>query len=135
MPNADPRLLQSIANQISADGQHVLLRLHVSAGTTHEVIVPSEALANLARLHDKLSELAFAKRQRSATLCSLMKNEGPYILEWVAYHKNLGFDRIVIYDNESTDSGARVMDALGRAGDHAYSPARRFRTQSTGLGL
>jgi len=25
-----------------------------------------------------------------------MKNEGPFILEWVAYYKLLGFDNIVI---------------------------------------
>lgn|GEM_PF-4960346 len=30
------------------------------------------------------------------SVLSLMKNEGPFILEWVAYYKLLGFDNIVI---------------------------------------
>lgn len=37
----------------------------------------------------------------SFTLFSAMKNEAPFLLEWVAYHKAIGFDRIVIYSNDS----------------------------------
>ena len=32
---------------------------------------------------------------------SIMKDETPYILEWVNHYNDLGFDAIVIYDNES----------------------------------
>ena len=37
--------------------------------------------------------------EASATLCGIIKDEEPYILEWVAYHRLLGFRDIVIYDN------------------------------------
>ena len=30
----------------------------------------------------------------SFTLFSAMKNEAPFLLEWVAYHKAIGFDRL-----------------------------------------
>lgn len=34
----------------------------------------------------------------------IAKNESDYISEWVAYHKVQGFERIYLYDNDSTDS-------------------------------
>lgn len=33
----------------------------------------------------------------------IIKNEGPYIVEWIEYYKMLGFRRMYIYDNDSTD--------------------------------
>ena len=38
------------------------------------------------------------------TVVSTMKNEGPYILEWVAHYKALGFDRIVVCTNDCEDT-------------------------------
>lgn len=35
-------------------------------------------------------------------LCAIAKNETPYLREWVAYHYLIGFERIIVYDNEST---------------------------------
>ena len=34
-------------------------------------------------------------------LCAIAKNETPYLREWTAYHRLIGFERIFIYDNES----------------------------------
>ncbi|WP_100732912.1 glycosyltransferase family 2 protein [Lactobacillus crispatus] len=34
----------------------------------------------------------------------IIKNEGDYIKEWIEYYKNLGFEKIYIYDNDSTDN-------------------------------
>ncbi|MBN6049691.1 glycosyltransferase family 2 protein [Lactobacillus helveticus] len=33
----------------------------------------------------------------------IIKNEADYIIEWIEYYKLLGFDRMYIYDNDSTD--------------------------------
>jgi glycosyltransferase involved in cell wall biosynthesis len=49
---------------------------------------------------------------QTATLCAIMKNERPYVLEWVAYHRVIGFDRILIYDNASTDGTATLLKRL-----------------------
>jgi hypothetical protein len=40
------------------------------------------------------------------------KNEGPYLHEWIAYHRVLGFDDILVYENESTDDSADVLANL-----------------------
>lgn len=46
----------------------------------------------------------------------IAKNEAPYLLEWVAYHRLLGFDTIVIYDNLSTDGSTELLAGLHQAG-------------------
>jgi len=46
-----------------------------------------------------------------AVICAIAKFEYNYIYEWVEYHLNLGFDKIVIYDNNDID-GERYDDLL-----------------------
>jgi len=52
----------------------------------------------------------------SATLCAIVKNEAPYLVEWVAWHRLIGFDRIVVYDNESTDDTPGLLKNLRATG-------------------
>lgn len=49
-------------------------------------------------------------------LFSCAKNEGPFILEWVAYHLLIGFDPILIYSNDSTDGTTELLDVLDKNG-------------------
>lgn len=42
-------------------------------------------------------------------ICTIFKNEAPFLLEWIAYHHAIGFDQFVLYDNDSTDGGADVI--------------------------
>lgn len=37
------------------------------------------------------------------SVCAIVKNEAPYIEEWVAFHLLQGVEHFYIYDNESTD--------------------------------
>ena len=39
-----------------------------------------------------------------AACVGIVKNEAPYIAEWIAYQLSLGFDTVILYDNDSTDS-------------------------------
>ncbi|MBS0269923.1 MAG: glycosyltransferase family 2 protein [Proteobacteria bacterium] len=41
------------------------------------------------------------RRDPSTTVCLIIKDEGRYLAEWLAHYLTLGFDRIVIYDNDS----------------------------------
>lgn len=50
------------------------------------------------------------------TIVSTMKNEGPFILEWVAYHRLIGFDQLVVFANDCTDGSDRLLAALDAAG-------------------
>lgn len=40
---------------------------------------------------------------------AIVKNEGPYIKEWIEYHKLVGVKRFIIYDNESTDNTKEIL--------------------------
>ena len=39
------------------------------------------------------------KKPMKVNLCAIMKNEAPYVKEWVDWHKKFRFDNIVVYDN------------------------------------
>jgi hypothetical protein len=41
-----------------------------------------------------------------------MKNEGPYILEWVAYHRAIGVDNFLIYTNGCEDGTDAILDRM-----------------------
>lgn len=41
-----------------------------------------------------------------------MKNEGPYILEWVAYHKAIGVDHFLIFTNDCSDGTDEILKRL-----------------------
>ena len=42
-------------------------------------------------------------------ICAIFKNEAPFLLEWIAYHIAVGFEHLVLYDNDSTDGGAALI--------------------------
>ncbi|MDM7930713.1 glycosyltransferase family 2 protein [Tabrizicola sp.] len=50
-------------------------------------------------------------------LFSAMKNEAPFVLEWIAYHKVIGFDEVVICSNPSNDGMEEILAALAEAGE------------------
>jgi hypothetical protein len=50
------------------------------------------------------------------TAVSMMKDEGPYVLEWVAHHLAVGFSDLVVYTNDCSDGTDDMLirlEALG----------------------
>jgi hypothetical protein len=45
-------------------------------------------------------------------IVATMKNEGPYILEWVAHHLSIGVDHILVFTNDCDDLTDRILDRL-----------------------
>ena len=45
-----------------------------------------------------------------------MKNEAPYIVEWVAYHRAIGFDDFLIYTNGCSDGTDAILQRLQEMG-------------------
>lgn len=45
-----------------------------------------------------------------------MKNEAPYIVEWVAYHRAIGVDNFLIYTNDCSDGTSEILDRLQEMG-------------------
>ena len=50
----------------------------------------------------------------------IIKNEGPYIEEWVRYHLLVGAGIIYIYDNESTDNTRQILEPYINSGKVVY---------------
>ncbi|PKP72592.1 MAG: glycosyltransferase family 2 protein, partial [Alphaproteobacteria bacterium HGW-Alphaproteobacteria-6] len=49
-------------------------------------------------------------------IIACMKNEGPYIVEWIAYHRAIGVDNFLIYSNgceDGTDAILARLQAMG----------------------
>lgn len=53
-------------------------------------------------------------------IVTAMKNEGPFILEWVAYHLSIGFDRFLTYSNDCEDGTDLIWDRLAELGYGAH---------------
>jgi hypothetical protein len=76
-------------------------------------------------LHDKDTfpiELAVA---------AVMKNEGPYLKEWIEYHRMAGVEKFYLYDNESSDNTKEILKPYIREGivDYVYFPGIGYRNQ------
>jgi hypothetical protein len=50
------------------------------------------------------------------SICAIVRNEGRYILEWIAFHKAIGVEHFYIYDNQSTDDTTGILLRLEAAG-------------------
>ncbi|WP_103258578.1 glycosyltransferase family 2 protein [Tabrizicola aquatica] len=53
----------------------------------------------------------------ASVLISAQKDEGPFLLEWLAYHRVIGFERIIVASNDCTDGSDALLDALHAAGE------------------
>ena len=54
-----------------------------------------------------------------------VKNEGPFLLEWIAFNRLIGVTGFLVYSNDCTDGTDRLLDALAGHGlvTHLPNPA------------
>ena len=53
----------------------------------------------------------FAGFKYYLSLCSAIKNEAPYLLEWIEYHRMVGVEHFYIYDNNSSDFPKEILQS------------------------
>lgn len=46
------------------------------------------------------------------TVVTTMRDEGPFILEWLAHLKSIGVTHVVVFSNDCTDGSDRLLDQL-----------------------
>ena len=63
---------------------------------------------------------------RRTVIVTTMKNEGPFILEWLAWHRVIGVADVLVYTNDCTDGTDRMLDLLQARGlvQHRANPFR-----------
>ncbi|WP_158967282.1 glycosyltransferase family 2 protein [Chachezhania sediminis] len=49
-------------------------------------------------------------------IVTCMKNEGPFILDWIAHHLGTGFDHFLVFTNDCDDGTVELLDRLADAG-------------------
>ena len=66
-----------------------------------------------------------AGRDLRITAVTCVKNEGPFLLEWIAFNRVIGVTDHLFYSNDCSDATDRLLDALAEAGvvTHLPNPA------------
>jgi hypothetical protein len=49
-------------------------------------------------------------------LVATLRNEGPFVLEWLAYHRLIGFTEVWVASNDCEDGSPELLDALAARG-------------------
>lgn len=50
------------------------------------------------------------------SVCAIIKDEAPYLMEWLEYHFIKGVEHFFIYDNESVDGSTEILRTYARDG-------------------
>ena len=53
---------------------------------------------------------------RRVAVVATVKNEGAYLVEWVAHQRAIGFEHVFLYTNDNTDGSDALLAALSRTG-------------------
>lgn len=61
-----------------------------------------------------------SKMRITAVTC--VKNEGPFLLEWIAFHRVIGVTDFLFYSNDCTDATDALLDKLQEHGVVAHLP-------------
>ena len=56
------------------------------------------------------------------TAIACMKDEGPFILEWIAYHQSIGITDFLIFTNDCSDGTLEILDRLDALGHVRHLP-------------
>ncbi|WP_417837842.1 glycosyltransferase family 2 protein [Tritonibacter scottomollicae] len=56
------------------------------------------------------------------TAVTCVKNEGPFLLEWIAYNRLIGVTDFLFYSNDCTDGTDALLDALAARGGVTHLP-------------
>lgn len=80
-----------------------------------------ENLYGKRNVNRKMNEERYKDFKHEIAIVSISKNEGPYIREWVEYHKLVGINKFYFYDNESDDETKRVLQPYIDEGIVEYS--------------
>lgn len=77
--------------------------------------IEGQARPQLGPCLNALARRVVAPRH-SACLIASARNEGPYLLEWLAYHRAIGFEHVFLYSNDNDDGSDALLEALADSG-------------------
>jgi hypothetical protein len=108
---AEQQANERLLNRVKVNHQMVMstqFKPHNNLGAVNE--------EELAAAYTAIPPRSLAKGSTGNVIVGCMKNEAPYILEWVAYHRAMGVDNFLIYTNDCTDGTDEVLGRLMEMG-------------------
>lgn len=84
----------------------------------------------LAAAFPAIAQRPLPKGSTGNVIVGCMKNEAPYVVEWVAYHRAIGVDNFLIYTNDCDDGTDLILDRLQAMGlvEHRNNDAWKGRS-------
>ncbi|MFN3647390.1 MAG: FkbM family methyltransferase [Gemmobacter sp.] len=64
----------------------------------------------------------WAPEDARVLVTTCMKDEGPFILEWLAWHRAVGVTDFVVFTNDCSDGTDRILDHLAARGELVHLP-------------
>ncbi len=68
--------------------------------------------AELAAAYTPVPPRRLSPGSTGNVIVACMQNEGPYVVEWIAYHRAIGFDNFLIYTHDCTDGTVEILNRL-----------------------
>ena len=98
---------------IAISSPYILLRWGIAS--LYEVLIGKRIVA-----HEMIRDKQKHFEHEIAMVC-ISKNEGPYVKEWIEFHKLIGFSKFYFYDNESEDNTLEILKPYVDAGLVEYT--------------
>lgn len=84
---------------------------------------------NALKLRKKIKASASVAPKFYLSVCAIAKDEGPYLAEWIEWHRKMGVEKFYLYDNGSTDCTREVLRPYIESGLVDYRPFPGYRMQ------
>lgn len=108
---AERQANERLLNRVKVNHQMVMstqFKPHNNLGAVNE--------EELAAAYTEITPRKLKNGSSGNVIVGCMKNEAPYIVEWVAYHRAMGVDNFLIYTNDCTDGTDEVLGRLMEMG-------------------
>jgi len=102
------KVMPPLAKQNFAKLQRSIFAPHNRLGRVNE--------EELAAAYTPMPPRTLPSGSSGNVIVGCMKNEAPYIVEWVAYHRAIGVDNFLIYTNGCEDGTSEILDRLQALG-------------------
>jgi FkbM family methyltransferase len=74
---------------------------------------------------------AWPPRHPRFLVSTCMKDEGPFILEWIAWHRSIGIEDFIVFTNDCSDGTDLILERLEQMGYLRHLPNPALATGST----
>lgn len=98
---------RSLTNDTASNLALLLLSPYIIL--TYVLSICYERLYGFYRVHELMTKECERQFKWEIAIVSISKNEGPYLKEWIEFHRTVGVQKFFFYDNDSEDATASIL--------------------------